>query len=513
MSSPSYLQFSAPSDSIIISPEMPMSPDLLAAVGNLVIGVKISPHHRAMLLADPNHNCRPMNGLTTNSATSLRTFKVLDALASLAVSRQKSQVVSIGLQFDTNSITLTIAENDPVTAETIEYVSKTWRMLRDLSQIYAGKRNSQRDAGPDRWQHWVGLSPPVPRNLSLADDLISQLASHVYTFTDEKFWRRLNRWWPPLRAFTNQYITIKNHNLNHEESLLRDSVLAFRMGLDALGMRDERLSVRWPDVVRRMDTAAEYASELLADKYRLESWVHAMQSTFPLRLALEKVTSHHRYFTELVGFANSPRLHRFFSLTPTFVAVPDCFDHIPRYTLPDGEDFWHTILNHICADTPVSLGRVVATLHNNLSGEDQDPCVHSECALVAHYEVHRGKGLTPPFSYIGVSKLSCMPCHLWLKALSERTGRNYYTRGAHGKWYRGWRAPNIGPDPATWNAGETGGLETMMAGILRENLKEQHGVRSASDSTDASGDTRYEASEKHRAEVKEMLSDGIGKEI
>lgn len=511
MASPSYLQFSSPPDSITTPAEMPMSPDLLAAVGNVIIGVKIAPHHRAILLSDPHHGCLPINGLTKNSATSLRTFKVLDALASLSVSRPKSQVVSIGLQIDTNNITLTIAENDPIAVETIQYVGNTWRMLRELSQIYADERNGHPNTN---WQHWAGLSPPVPRFLSAADNLIAQLAAHVYTFTVEKFWRRLNRWWPKLRTFTNQFITAKKHKLNREESLLRDSVLAFRMGLDTLGVGDKCRSVRWSDVVRLMDTAAKNASELLADKYGLESWVHAMQSTFPLRRALEKVTSHHRYFTELVGFAHSPRLHRFFSLVPTIATVPDCFDDIPRHTLPDGEGSWHAIVTGICVDTPVLIGEVVAKLQKNLSGEDQDPCVHSECALVAHYEVNRGKGLKPPFSYMGVSKLSCMPCYLWLKAVSQQTGRNYYTRGTHGKWCRGWRAPNLGPDPAAWDAGETKILEGSMAGVLRERLREEnHGVRNGSDSTDASGDTMYVASEKHEAEVKEMLSEGIGKEI
>lgn len=513
MSSPTDLQFSSPPDSITASPEMPMSPDLLAAVGNVVIGAKAAPHHRAMLLADPNHGCQPLNGLTKVSTTSIRTFKVLDALASLSVSRQKSQIVSIGLQLDKETITLTIAENDPVTPDTIQYVTKTWGMLRELSLIYAAERSGRPGAIPDYWQRWAGLSPPVPRYLDSADDLIARLACHVYTFTDEKFWRRLKRWWPELRAFTNRFITAKNHCLNHEEALLRNSALAFRMGLDALEVGDGTRMIQWSEVVRCMNTAAECATELLEDKYGLESWVHFMQSTFPLRRALEKVTSHHRYFTELIGFANSPRLHRFFTLAPTIAPVPDSFDHIPRFTLPDGERAWHGILSDICGDPTLSLGKVAATLNANLAGADQDPCVHSECALVAHYEVHRGTGLPPPFSYIGVSKLSCMPCHLWLKALSARTGRNYYTRGAHGKWYRGWRAPNLGPDMTAWDAGETEGLQRAMAGVLRERLREQKGARSGSDSTDASGDTVYEASEKHTAEVNAMLSDGIGKEI
>lgn len=509
MSSPSSLQFSSPSDSISMPPEMPMSADLLAAVGNVIIGSKIAPHHRAILLADPNHGCRPLNGLSTNPATSLRTFKVLDALASLSVSRKQSQVVSIGLQLDSANVTLTIAENDPVSPETVGYVAETWRLLRELAVIYAGERSSRQDA--EHLPQSAGLSPPVPRNLGSADDLIARLAFHVYTFTDEKFHRRLNRWWPALRAFTNSCIAAKNHQLNDEETLLRDSVLAFRMGLDALAAR----SVRWGDVVRRMDTAAECATKLLADRYALESLAHSMQSSFQLRRALEKVTSHHRYFTELVGFAHPPRLHRFFGLVARIAVVPDSFDHVPRFRLPDNHAAWLAVLRETCPDPTEPLAPVAATLQRALGDADQDPSVHSECALVAHYEIHRGEHAhPPPFSYIGVSKLSCMPCHLWLKALAERTGRTYYTRGAHGKWYRGWRAPDVGGDPeAAWETGKTRVLQGMMAVVLRERLRERKGARSGSDSTDASGETVYEVSEKHRAEVEAMLSEGIGKEI
>lgn len=71
MSSTGYFEFSSPPESPIITPEMRMSPDILAAVGNFVIGVKASPHHRTMLHGDPNNTCHLENGLTKNSATSL----------------------------------------------------------------------------------------------------------------------------------------------------------------------------------------------------------------------------------------------------------------------------------------------------------------------------------------------------------------------------------------------------------------------------------------------------------
>lgn len=500
------------------TPEVTLSPDLLAAVGNIIIGKRIAPQHRSSLL--PDHACYPINGLTSNSITSVRTFKVLDALASLAVSRQEGQVISIGLQLDMDAktIILTIAENDPVTLETTLYVGTTWALLRDLSEVYANHRAGHPDA--ETWRDWGGQSPPVPNHLTPAERIIARLAQHVYSFTENKFRRRVNRWWPRLRTFTNTFIRAKNHNLNEMESLLRVAVLSFRMGLDALDAKNDQFCVNWNEFVDLMNSAATAATKLLDNKYHLETWTNDMKADFALRRALEKVTSHHRYFTELVGFAHSPRLHRFFSLQPSIASVPDSFDSVPRYILPDTQPAWLALLQDICANAPelvekpALLAKVSATLHDKISGDDQDPCVHSECALVAHYELHRGREGPPPFSYIGVSKLCCMPCHLWLQALSERTGRNYYTRGSHGKWYRGWRAPNLGSkDGDVWDTGNTEVLQKLMADVLVARLKAAHGIRSGSDSTDASGNTVYARNEAKERALAEKMDQCVGADI
>lgn len=362
-----------------------------------------------------------------------------------------------------------------------------------------------------------GQSPPVPNHLTPAETLIAHLAKRVYTFTEKKFRHRVNRWWPRLRAFTNTFIRAKNHKLNEMESLLRVAVLSFRMALDAL---DAGNDVNWSEVVDFTNAAATAATKVLDNKYHLETWTKDMEADFSLRRALEKVTSHHRYFNELVGFAHSPRLHRFFSLQPSIDAVPDRFDSVPRYTLPATEAAWLTLLQDICVDAPELtkepslLAKVSATLHKEISGDDQDPSVHSECALVAHFERHRGHGAPPPFSYIGVSKLCCMPCHLWLQALSERTGRNYYMRGSHGKWYRGWRAPDLAAaDGGVWDTGNTEVLQRSMADVLVAQLKDSHGIRSGSDSTDASGNTVYARNETKEKALAEKMDMCVGMDI
>lgn len=494
--------------------EMPMSPDLLAAVGNITIGKETVPHHRTNLLDSGSH-FTPVHGLTTNVLTSIRTFKVLDALASLSVSRQERQVVAVGLQLSINTdpkrnkITITVADNDGVSLSTSEYVAEIWGMLRKLSAIYAAERASRVDGGPDTKPDWTGLSPPVPGRLAPADHLIARLARRLYTFTDKKFQHRVNRWWADLRNFTNDLYRHRRHILSPLEANLRVCLIDFSLGLAAL----KAPRVDWGYVVEVMDAAVRAATPLLENAYTLESMAQEMNSKFKLRRALEKVTSHHRHFRQLVSSASSPRLGRIFTIEGTVENVPDCFDDIQRYTLPDGETEWRDILGEICADNEDLLAdeavmtSVSETLDDMLSGNEHTPCVHCECALAAHYERHRSASSTPPFSYIGVSKLSCMPCHLWLRALAASTGRSYYTRGTHGKWYRGWRTPV----PAV--GGGTALLEKLMRGVLVERIVATKGVRSGSDSTDASGGTVFEVSSDMAQEDLARVLEHEGKDI
>lgn len=63
-----------------------------------------------------------------------------------------------------------------------------------------------------------------------------------------------------------------------------------------------------------------------------------------------------------------------------------------------------------------------------------------ECLLVNYLLRHNS---SPPLSYIGVSKLSCKACFLWLQAVVEVTDLKFNTRGCHDKWYPGWLTPAL----------------------------------------------------------------------
>lgn len=121
-----------------------------------------------------------------------------------------------------------------------------------------------------------------------------------------------------------------------------------------------------------------------------------------------------------------------------------------KIPLPTSTAAWQSFLTSTCASTDIVeedswIERESERLHNKYKGHPSKPCGHSECSLVAYLETTHD--LTPPLSYIGISKLCCIACTLWLTQFNARGGRQYYTRSTHSKWYFPWTPPKISGQP------------------------------------------------------------------
>lgn len=238
---------------------------------------------------------------------------------------------------------------------------------------------------------------------------------------------------------------------------------------------------------------------------------------FPLRRHIEKLTSNHRYFRALIAFAHSPRLRSAFT-RKRFVERVSLDDITPdgEIELPTTAKSWANLLDDLCDGYQFAIQSekaqpIIQYLTDHHHTDAVPHKVHSECALVAHYDHQRTSktNYTPAFAYLGVSKLSCKPCHLWLSAYNERPGvPKFYTRGSHGSWYFPWSPPTI----AGWNPR----LETAMEKACLGYLGVRGVLRSNSDSTVASGETSWEDDADERAQREErtrqaeiMMRDGI----
>lgn len=80
--------------------------------------------------------------------------KVLDAVASLAISGERHQVVAIGAAASANKITLYISENDGLSRKTSAHIEEMWKTLQSIAtEVEAAKLkdvDTERKASPIR---------------------------------------------------------------------------------------------------------------------------------------------------------------------------------------------------------------------------------------------------------------------------------------------------------------------------------------------------------------------------
>lgn len=249
-----------------------------------------------------------------------------------------------------------------------------------------------------------------------------------------------------------------------------------------------------------MDTAVQNIVDILHDEGACEAWGKRFKRELndvsvlwtvgtnvridpnydiPVRRALEKLTSLYRYIEVLVRFANSPRLRR--ASTFELIISPVTPPARRQVTLPSSIDEWESTVDYVCAGKELATADWARKQAIELAGHYDDSylCVtHCECSLIAHLEATHTK--TPAFSYIGISKLSCRACMLWIAAFNRRAGRQYVTRGTYGKWYWPWTAPE----------GLAHSEAALMAKMVRAEcvrfINASGHFRAGSDSTDAS---------------------------
>lgn len=244
----------------------------LIAAGSVTIGHKVSSLNRLSLDNDPSDPSNPVYSVANNNPTNTRTVRVLDALASLCVSCERSQVVSIALQlnFKTDILSITIAENTSVSDKTVTYLTELWAMLARLSKLYA--ENRQQGPNPTKWKGYLLKSPEALETLVNLDILVGDLAKHIYEFTRPKYERRISKWWGPLCDFADKFRSLKGKKLNRLEGTFERMMLSFVNCIEKLGSETKN----WLEIMLFMDGAALMAKKILKDKYKCERWATSL---------------------------------------------------------------------------------------------------------------------------------------------------------------------------------------------------------------------------------------------
>lgn len=237
----------------------------------------------------PSALWQPGEGISIDLTTNDRFRRVLDALASLCVSRPRKQVFAIGVQITKTALTLTITDNQPVKDATTKYLEDVWKILKGLSDLYAGQRNSKSKYHPSGvpWSKYTGLSPNMPRSVAAAE-ITLELAKTVYDFTSAKNLKRwAKRWDPPegdgLLDFSRKFRAKKGSG-----STLNGRDAQFEMMFTKLNIAVRHLrcgkQADWSQVLGYMNDATDIADELLADKYWCEVLAMDITCEFPTTL-------------------------------------------------------------------------------------------------------------------------------------------------------------------------------------------------------------------------------------
>lgn len=467
---------------------------------------KLDPHHLVALMSHifngnpdgsshrlDSTSINPKYGITNRRETSVRTFPILDAIASICVFEEKSQVVAVALQLNPREqqIRLTIAKNQEVEDCVDDHLKSVWRNLQALSNEFVAERRSDK--------HEEG-SPDIPKDVARA--LRVKIFSEIYQFSLRKEMYRVRRWWRGLFDFVKELDRRRGKSLQGIERELfnvvagLDSALRLIRKLEsypAQGLTDDE----WEEVYDDSMWAYKRARLVLADRNQFGCEILAKElndspgrdpaNDFRLRHALEKLTSLTRHIECLISFANSPRLRPALQYHMSTATVPR---QTRTIELPKSHEQWEHFLR-------VAAAKKLPWQEDDALGLaerfEKNICVcspHCACALTQYLTTRHGDSWdnVPAFSYIGVSRLSCGACRVWFEALNEVGQQRFYTRGSHGKWYMPWAIPRAKESSEKVMLEESLG-EAIAAKISREyikNLKDRGCYKSGSDSSDES---------------------------
>ncbi|KAG0634826.1 hypothetical protein HOY80DRAFT_1140381 [Tuber brumale] len=433
----------------------------------------------------------PKHGIVDNPHINIRTFPVLDALAHISISQESCQVVAIALQLDSQNkrIRLTLAENKGVRDTLVGHLTTVWGKLQNLSDEYQ-KQRTEKSEDP------LEKSPPIPPKVAIS--LKIEIFRDIYQYSLKKQMRRIEKWWEPLGGFMGELLQCRA--VDELEGLERNMYSATVAVVSVVGLvsrlgggpentltHAEWEMVYWYSMKANSDAklVLDIDDGLDCEALALEIHNNRPKNPFPLRRALKKLTSQTNHIESLVGFAHSPRLRPALQYDMSISPVPNQPHNL---RLPTSREEWKSFLETAFGGHQRWQGAQAVKLCQKLRSENYECPVHCECALIQYLQVkqHNNWDNVPVFSYIGVSKLSCSACRIWIETFNEQRGPEFHTRGSHGKWYWPWGVPR---EESLEEAEES--LEEKMARkVIKEYLTQMRlpdpRKRASSDSSDAS---------------------------
>lgn len=244
-----------------------LDPHHLVALMSYAIGKNQGSPSRPLPLSIKHQYCFPIP-----HKTRVHTFSVLDAIASICVFEERSQVFAVALQLNhkERKIRLTLAENQEVEPRVVDHLKSVWGMLQALSTLaeFTAK------GGSDEYKEGLPLRVRIFRE--------------IYQYSLKKQMKQVQKWWSPLLDFSKELDQRRGHNLQGFELDLTyvvaelNSVLELTKELSrdpVRGLTDDQ----WKTVHDHSMAANDLAGHVLANRnhYRCKTLAQELNGMPP----------------------------------------------------------------------------------------------------------------------------------------------------------------------------------------------------------------------------------------
>lgn len=367
--------------------------------------------------------------------------KALDALASLCSSRE-DEVVAVGLEAwhakKTNQswIRILVATEGQVGEQSKQQLMLIWKSMKDVASVW----NRQSVGGME-------MEESMKKFVREKQELIADFVSLCMGFVFVKWTKEVNSEIAillavPLDDFpkTHPFCTVREN--------MRRLFTMYTSQNPTIGKPRAEDKKGWGRFTTSLTRTKESIELFMSSDPGFGPKDHSYAHYFPsIERYLQKVTAYFEMVQHLQMTACLPEcqdlLKRPFSLY-ALSAINSIARDVP-YTAQD----WERVLKKASSTTPeryeLDLG-VVSKDTECMAKEPVPRDVHVHCELRLVLEAMQRPQTV--YAYIGMSKLSCSGCHLFLRVLNDVYGTKFWTRGYKKKARYPWKFP-----PGLWFGG------------------------------------------------------------
>lgn len=389
--------------------------------------------------------------------------KALDALASLCSSRE-DEVVAVGLEAwhakKTNQdwTRLLIATDDRVEEESKQQLRLIWKSMKDVASAW----NRQSIGGAEEREE------PVEKFVREKQELVADFVSLCMGLVFEK-WTKVNSELALLLA-----VPLDGFPKTHPFCMVRENMRClftmYTSQKPKIGKPRAEGNDGWVRFTANFSRTKESIEVFMSGDPFFGPKSHIYAHYFPsMEGYLQKVTAYFEMVQHLQMAACSPKCQDILKRPFSLYALPAMNRTVRNapYTAQD----WKRVIEKAASTTPgrYELDLDVVSKDTECMAKEpvpRDVPVHCELKLV----LAAMKRPQTVYAYIGMSKLSCSGCHLFLEVLNGVYGTKFWTRGCQMKAQYPWQFP-----PGLWFSGKV--TDQTYRLVAQAWIRRYHGYR------------------------------------